>query len=295
MEYNLADLYEAIADAVPDNIALASGDVHHTYAELDKRANRLAHYLQSRGIGPGDHVGLHLFNGHEFVEAILALFKIRAVGININYRFVGPEVRYMIDNADLKGVITQRRFLPVINEATQGLEPLQALIVIEDGMEAVADQESIEYETALGQGSEERNFGPRSGGDLYIIYTGGTTGMPKGVMWRHEDLFFSGLQGGSPGGDPVESPEQLVEQAQEGWYTVTMLPCAPFIHGAAQFTQWISCTVHAVDLPPDRRKAGAATRAELRRQPHPLSGCRGRSFDIVARRRCDGHPSNRGA
>jgi acyl-CoA synthetase (AMP-forming)/AMP-acid ligase II len=74
---------------------------------------------------------------------------------------------------------------------------------------------------------------------LYIIYTGGTTGMPKGVMWRHEDLFFSGLQGGSPGGDPVESPEQLVEQAQEGWYTVTMLPCAPFIHGAAQFTQWI--------------------------------------------------------
>jgi acyl-CoA synthetase (AMP-forming)/AMP-acid ligase II len=239
MEYNLADLYEAIADAVPDNIALASGDVHHTYAELDKRANRLAHYLQSRGIGPGDHVGLHLFNGHEFVEAILALFKIRAVGININYRFVGPEVRYMIDNADLKGVITQRRFLPVINEATQGLEPLQALIVIEDGMEAVADQESIEYETALGQGSEERNFGPRSGGDLYIIYTGGTTGMPKGVMWRHEDLFFSGLQGGSPGGDPVESPEQLVEQAQEGWYTVTMLPCAPFIHGAAQFTQWI--------------------------------------------------------
>jgi acyl-CoA synthetase (AMP-forming)/AMP-acid ligase II len=239
MEYNLADLYEAIADVTPDNIALASGDVHHTYAELDKRANRLAHYLQSRGIGAGDHVGLHLFNGHEFVEAILALFKIRAVGININYRFVGPEVRYMIDNADLKGVITQRRFLPVINEAIQGLEPLQALVVIEDGVEAIADQESIEYETALGQGSEERDFGPRSGDDLYIIYTGGTTGMPKGVMWRQEDLFFSGLQGGSPGGDPVESPEQLVEQAKEGWYTVTMLPCAPFIHGAAQFTQWI--------------------------------------------------------
>ncbi|MDH3884070.1 MAG: AMP-binding protein, partial [Desulfobacterales bacterium] len=97
MEYNLADLYEAVADAVPDNIALASGDVHHTYADLDKRANRLAHYFQSRGIGPGDHVGLHLFNGHEFVEAILALFKLRAVGINMNYRFVGPEVRYMIE------------------------------------------------------------------------------------------------------------------------------------------------------------------------------------------------------
>ncbi|NNE20641.1 MAG: acyl-CoA synthetase [Myxococcales bacterium] len=242
MEYNLADLYEAIADAVPDNVALASGEIHHSYAELDKRANRLAHYFAARGIGPGDHVGLHLFNGHEFVEAILALFKIRAVGINMNYRFVGPEVRYMIENADLVGVMTQRRFLPVINEAMEGREPLRSLIVIEDGADATTDHESIEYEAALAQGSEERDFGPRSGKDLYIIYTGGTTGMPKGVMWRHEDLFFTGLQGGSPGGEPVESPEQLIEQAKEGWYTVTMLPCAPFIHGAAQWTQWICHT-----------------------------------------------------
>lgn len=239
MEYNLADMYEAVADAVPDSVALASGDVKHTYAQLDKRANRLAHYLRSQGVGPGDHVGLHLFNGHEFVEAILALFKIRAVGINVNYRFVGPEVRYMIENADLVGIVTQRRFLPVINDAMKDLAPLRTLIVIEDGADAVADQESIEYETALAQGSEERDFAPRSAEDLYIIYTGGTTGMPKGVMWRHEDLFFTGLQGGSPGGEPVDSPEQLVEQAKEGWYTVTMLPCAPFIHGAAQWTQWI--------------------------------------------------------
>ncbi len=206
MEYNLADLYEAITDAVPDNVALASGDVHHTYADLDKRANRLAHYLRAQGIGQGDHVGLHLFNGHEFVEAILALFKIRAVGINVNYRFVGPEVRYMIDNADLKGMITQRRFIPVINEASEGLEPLRPLIVIEDGSDAISAQESIEYETAISQGSEQRGFGPRSGDDLYIIYTGGTTGMPKGVMWRHEDLFFTGLQGGSPGGIPWSRP-----------------------------------------------------------------------------------------
>jgi len=239
MEYNLADLYEAIADVVPENVALASGDVHRTYAELDRRANRLAHYFQSRGIGPGDHVGLHLFNGHEFVEAILALFKIRAVGININYRFVAPEVRYMVDNADLKGIVTQRRFIPVINEALEGLEPLKALLISEDGASAEPNQEASEYEAALDQSSEERDFEPRSGKDLYIIYTGGTTGMPKGVMWQHEDLFFSALQGGSPGGDPVESPEQLIEQAKDGWYTVTMLPCAPFIHGAAQFTQFI--------------------------------------------------------
>jgi len=239
MEYNLADLYEAITDVIPDNIALASGDVRHTYADLDKRANRLAHFFRSRGIGPGDHVGLHMFNGHEFVEAILALFKIRAVGINVNYRFVGPEVRYMIDNADLKGMVTQRRFLSVIDDAMTPRDPLQPLVVVEDGSDAVSQQETIEYETALREGSEDRGFEPRSGDDLYIIYTGGTTGMPKGVMWRHEDLFFTGLQGGSPGGEPVESPEELIEQTKEGWYTVTMLPCAPFIHGAAQWTQWI--------------------------------------------------------
>lgn len=239
MEYNLADLYEAIADVVPDNEALASGDVHLTYAELDKRANRLAHFLKSRGVGAGDHIGLHLYNGHEFVEAILALFKIRAIGINVNYRFVAPEVRYMIENADLEGVITQRRFIPIINDASEGFEPFKTLIVIEDGADAIANQESIEYETAVSQGSEERGFESRSGDDLYIIYTGGTTGMPKGVMWRQEDLFFSGLQGGSPGGEPVESPEQLIEQTKEGWYAVSMLPCAPFIHGSAQFTQWI--------------------------------------------------------
>ena len=239
MTYNYADIFEAMADAIADRVALASGDVHRTYADLDKRANQLAHFFQARGIGPGDHVGLHLYNGYEFVEAILALLKIRAVGINVNYRFVGPEVRHMITDGDLKGIVTQRCFLPVINEANTGLEPLKAMVVIDDGTDCVSDQESVEYEAAMAAGSEERDFGPRSGDDLYIIYTGGTTGMPKGVMWRQEDLFFAGLQGGAPGGDPVESVEEMVQNAVDESYTVNMLPCAPFIHGAAQFTAFI--------------------------------------------------------
>ena len=239
MEYNYADIFEGLADAIGDRYALASGDSKLTYAQLDKRANRLAHYFQSQGIGPGDHVGLHLYNGHEFVEAILALLKIRAVGINVNYRFVGPEVRHMITDADLKGIVTQRRFIPVIDEANEGLAPLKALVVIDDGTDATPNQESIEYETAMSQGSEARDFGPRTGDDLYIVYTGGTTGMPKGVMWRQEDLFFAGLQGGAPGGDPVESPQEVIQNAIDEAYTVHMLPCAPFIHGAAQFTALI--------------------------------------------------------
>ena len=239
MTYNYADIFESLTDAIPDRMALASGDVHRTYAELDKRANKLAHFFQAKGIGPGDHVGLHLYNGHEFVEALLALLKIRAVGININYRFVGPEVRYMITDADLKGIVTQRCFVPVINEANAGLEPLKAMVVIDDGTDCTSDQESVEYEMAVSQGSDARDFDPRSGDDRYIVYTGGTTGMPKGVMWRQEDLFFAGLQGGAPGGDPVETPQEVVQNAVDEAYTVNMLPCAPFIHGAAQFTALI--------------------------------------------------------
>ncbi len=239
MQYNIADLMESIADVCPDRPALASGDVHLTFGELDTRANRLAHFFASRGIKAGDHVGLFLFNGHQYVETLLALMKIRAVGININYRFVAPEVRYMIDNADLRGIVAQRQFLPIIDKANEGMPTIPALITIEDGTDCVSSQETTDYEAAMAAGSPERGFAERSGDDLFIIYTGGTTGMPKGVMWRHEDLFFSGLQGGAPSGDPVESPEEVARNAAEENYCVSMLPCAPFIHGAAQLTGFI--------------------------------------------------------
>ena len=239
MEYNIADLMESLADACPDRPAVASGDVHHTFSDLDKRANRLAHFFASRGVGAGDHVGLYLYNSHEYVETLLALMKIRAVGININYRFVAPEIRYMIDNADLKGIVCQRRFLPIVDEANAEMPALPALIAVEDGTGFESAQEFTLYEDAMAAGSEERGFEKRSADDLFIIYTGGTTGMPKGVMWRHEDLFFAGLQGGAPSGDPVETPEEVAENAAEEYYCVNMLPCAPFIHGAAQLTGFI--------------------------------------------------------
>jgi acyl-CoA synthetase (AMP-forming)/AMP-acid ligase II len=239
MQYNIADLMESIADACPDRPALASGDVHLTFGELDARANRLAHFFESRGVGAGDHVGLFLFNGHQYIETLLALMKIRAVGININYRFVAPEVRYMIDNADLKGIVAQRQFLPVIDQANEGMPAIPALISVDDGTDFTSSQDTTDYEAAMAAGGAERGFGERTGDDLFIIYTGGTTGMPKGVMWRHEDMFFSALQGGAPSGDPVETPEEVASNAKEEYYCVSMLPCAPFIHGAAQLTGFI--------------------------------------------------------
>jgi acyl-CoA synthetase (AMP-forming)/AMP-acid ligase II len=237
VSYNIADLYELLVDAVPDNDAIACGDKKLTFVELDRRANRLAHFLGGQGVKAGDHVGLHMYNDAEYVEAMLGCMKVRAVPININYRYVAEELRYMLDDADLVGIISHGDFTGIVDEAAAGSEKLRLKIVVEDG--AAFSEGWVPYEAALAGASDARGFAPRSGEDLFVVYTGGTTGMPKGVMWRHEDLFFAGLQGGSPGGDPVESEAQLVEQCVEGWYARTMLPCAPFIHGAAQFTAFI--------------------------------------------------------
>ncbi|MEX2459177.1 MAG: AMP-binding protein, partial [Actinomycetota bacterium] len=204
MEFNLADLFESVVDAIPDREALVCGDRRLTYRELDERSNRLAHHLESAGIGPGDHVGLYLYNGSEYVESMLACLKIRAVPINVNYRYVEAELRYLFDNADMVGLIHQREFTPRIAAVKDEVPSLRTYVFVDDDtggdVEALG---SVEYDTALSGGTPERGFGDRSPDDNFIIYTGGTTGMPKGVVWRQEDLFFTGLGGGNPVGQPV--------------------------------------------------------------------------------------------
>src|SRR5688500_11207463 len=112
MTHNLADLFEAVADAIPDRTAIVVGDRRLTYRELDERASRLAHHLTASGIGPGDHVGLQLMNGTEYLEAMLAAFKIRAVPINVNFRYVAGELHYLFEDADLKTLVYHRQFGP---------------------------------------------------------------------------------------------------------------------------------------------------------------------------------------
>jgi acyl-CoA synthetase (AMP-forming)/AMP-acid ligase II len=223
--FNIADLFEALAAAIPDKTALVSGSTRRTFAELDERGDRVAAMLAARGVGPGKHVGLHLYNGHEYVECMLGILKLRAVPINLNYRYVTAELRGLVGDADLCLVVTQRDLRGLIADAAPGLP----LIVVED-----------DYETSLAATKPKRDHGPRSGDDLYIIYTGGTTGMPKGVMWRHEDLFFAALQGGRPGGDPVKTPAEMIEHASDPDNAMRMIVAAPFIHGAAQLGCWIS-------------------------------------------------------
>jgi acyl-CoA synthetase (AMP-forming)/AMP-acid ligase II len=236
MAFNIADMFEYAVDAVPDKLALVQDDRRFTYAELDARVNRLAHHLAAQGIGPGDHIGIYGPNSTEWVEAMLAAAKIRAVPVNINYRYVEEELRYLFDNADLKAVVYQREYGPRIAAVRHDCPTLAHLIVIDDGSDAdLAGLDAVPFDDALAAGSPERDFGERSADDVWIIYTGGTTGMPKGVMWRHEDIFFS-LAGGT---DPftrekVATPHTHAEAAAANPGQLIFLVAPPLMHGAAQ-------------------------------------------------------------
>jgi acyl-CoA synthetase (AMP-forming)/AMP-acid ligase II len=243
--FNLADIFEDMVDAIPDRDALVCGDQRFSYAQLDERATRLAHALASRSIGRGDHIGTYMYNSAEYVTTMLGCFKIGAVPININYRYVEDELRYLFDNADLKGVVHHREFADRIAAVRGDCPTLSTLFFVEDGSGdgSGADTDaigSVDFEKAVAEGSPERRFEARTDDDLFIIYTGGTTGMPKGVMWRHEDLFFAGLAGGNPLGEPVTSRRELVEKALAAPMQLAMMPAAPLIHGAAQLATFIA-------------------------------------------------------
>ena len=231
MEYNLADLWEKVVDTIPDKEAVICGDRRLTFAAADERANRLAHALAARGVGPGDHVGLYLYNGTEYLEAMFAAYKIRAVPVNVNYRYVEEELRYLLDNCDAKAIVFHREFAPKLAAIRSDLPQLTTYLAVDDGSDAdVSALDADDYEDALGSESAARDFDERSPDDLYILYTGGTTGMPKGVMWRQEDIFFGALSSLSP---PIESPEEIADRAREG--ALRTLPACPFMHGTAHW------------------------------------------------------------
>lgn len=236
MAFNLADLFEHTVDAVPDRLALVVGDRRRTYGELERNANRFANWLTSRGIEKGHHVGIHGFNSIEWVEAFLACFKIRAVPININYRYVEDELRYMFGNADIVALVHDRQFCPRIAGVKDEFPALHHFVSIEDGStEDCGQVGSVPFEEVLASGSPERQFGPRSEDDLYILYTGGTTGYPKGVMWRHDDVYRT-LGGGI---DFVTGEYQTDEYSRAKAAADTdpgaSITTAPLMHGAAQW------------------------------------------------------------
>ncbi|HCT81665.1 MAG TPA: acyl-CoA synthetase [Micromonosporaceae bacterium] len=221
MALNIADLFEHAADLYPDRIAIACGDREVTFAQMDERANRLAHHLASQGVEAGMHIGVYARNSIEAVETLLAAYKLRAVAINVNYRYVENELRYVFTDADLVALVHDEQYTPQVAAVLPHVPPLRSVVVI-----------GGDYEDVLAASSPERDFGPRSADDLYILYTGGTTGNPKGVMWRHEDVWRV-LGGGIDfvSGEPLADEW---EQSKRGMGMVRLC-VAPLIHGNAQW------------------------------------------------------------
>ncbi|HEY5155017.1 MAG TPA: AMP-binding protein [Acidimicrobiales bacterium] len=229
MGLNFADIFETVAATVPDKSALVvrstSGDeLRLTFAQLDARANQLAHELAALGVGAGDHVGCHLYDGNQYVEATLAAFKLRAVPVNVNFRYVDEELAYLFDNADLKAVLTEPDLEDRASRAAAGLGwPCPVM---------VADER---YEAALGaHPMAAPDVGPRSPDDRYGLWTGGTTGMPKGVMWRHEDIYLSAVGGGGNpalGIEPVTDLADVAVRATTPSAIPVTLTLCPLMHG----------------------------------------------------------------
>ncbi len=231
--YNIADLYEMVADKVPSRPALVCGEQRATFAELEQRANRLAHYLAAQGVKAGDHVGLYMYNCNEYLEGMLACFKLRAVPINVNYRYVQEELLYIFDNADLVACIHHQEFSPHIAEILNSAPDLKTFVYVTDDSGCdPAEINSHEYESVMVGQSDARDFAERADDDLFLLYTGGTTGMPKGVMWPHKNLFYAALGGGGwfhPDG-PITQPEQIAGRI--GDFPIVGMALAPLMHGA---------------------------------------------------------------
>ncbi|KRD09354.1 MULTISPECIES: acyl-CoA synthetase [unclassified Streptomyces] len=247
MEYNLADLFESVVDVAADREALvhvdhpgSGAERRLTYAELDAAANRIGHHLLDSGIRPGEHLGLHLYNGVEYLQTVLGCLKARIVPVNVNYRYVEEELVYLYRDADLAALVFEAEFTDRVTAALPQTSALRHLIRVGPAGEEVAPlADVVSFADAEAGGSPERGFPARSGDDQFIIYTGGTTGMPKGVMWRQEDLFFAGLGGGAPTGEPVKKPEELAERVAAGGSGITFFPTPPLMHGTSTLTAFI--------------------------------------------------------
>jgi 3-oxocholest-4-en-26-oate---CoA ligase len=233
MASNIADLFEHAVDAFPERLAVACGDREVSFAELEEHANRLAHFLSDRGVAAGQHVGVYARNSVEAVTALLAVYKLRAVAINVNYRYVENELRYLFTDADLVALVHDRRYAERVAGVLPDTPEVRTVVVIDD--ESGLPYDGVAYADALAAGSPDRDFPARTPDDHYLLYTGGTTGYPKGVVWRHEDIWRV-LGGGIDfvTGLPMADEWAQTQRGREMGGMVRLC-AAPLIHGNAQW------------------------------------------------------------
>jgi acyl-CoA synthetase (AMP-forming)/AMP-acid ligase II len=230
--FNLANIFSIVVQAVGEREAIVCGKRRLTYQQLEDRTNGLARWLRAKGIQAGDTVGIHAYNCNEFIEACFAAFKLKAIPVNVNYRYTSDELRYLYDNAELKALIYEAELEPQNIGALSAAPGLRAIARL-NGQGASGVAGAVDYETAITSEHGPLDDIQLSDDDQMLLYTGGTTGMPKGVIWPHKALFYAGFGGGggfSPNG-PISQPEEIVDRINEGMQ-IRLMPTAPLMHGA---------------------------------------------------------------
>ncbi len=266
MEYNLAGVHELIEATVPDRECIVGPERRLDYREVGDRTRRLANALRARGLGEvrpraglaghesgQDHLAIYLHNGPEYLEAMLGSYKARVAPFNVNYRYVAEELEYLLDDSRARAVVYHSAFAPTLAEVRDRLPGLEILLQVHDtsGNDLLPGAEW--YEDALGAAPADLPadlVASWSPDDLYILYTGGTTGMPKGVLWRQADIFVAAL-GGRRLDNQQEwgSPDELVGNAANGG--TRLLPGPPFMHGAAHWMAFNAFTnANTLVIPP---------------------------------------------
>ncbi len=251
MSFALGELNERIADAIPDREALVTGTRRLTWRDLQLRTRRLANLLIGAGLGchterdrlapwesGQDHLALYLYNGHEYLEGMLGAYKARVAPFNVNYRYVEDELLYLFRDAKTRGIVYHASFAPTLAKLLPALPPMAVLLQVDDGSGHALLPGARDYEQALAESSDARPAVQLSDDDLYIVYTGGTTGMPKGVLWRQRDIYFAAMGGRLPGGITVTSVDDILQRVPYG-EMLRILPAPPFMHGASQWSSFI--------------------------------------------------------
>lgn len=248
-DWNYADVWETVADLMGDSVAVTQGDRHLTWGDFDHGADGIARFFLNLGVVHQDKVAVYLYNCPEYLQACYAAAKIGLVPVNTNYRYGDDELSYLWNNADAVAVVFHGTFADRIEGILDRVAGVRAWLWVDDGSGPCPDW-AIPYDDALSGAAGSGRVGApwaRSGDDLFMIYTGGTTGMPKGVMWRQDDLFVRLIAGGVrhyPPDGGIEavraSLEASVAEATAAGHppapTVSLLPACPLMHGTGWFT-----------------------------------------------------------
>jgi fatty-acyl-CoA synthase len=236
LELHYATLWEAIADSIGDREAVATGSVRRTWTEYEDRAARLARVFHEAGLGPDSKIGLYLWNGNEYLESQFAGMKIRGVPININYRYLDDELLYLLENSDAEALVFHRSLGDRVARVKDRAKGVKLWIEVDDGGEAVPG--ALDYEKLIASSDPAPRI-KRSPSDLYMLYTGGTTGMPKGVMYEMGGMLQGFIGIGFPllglGVPPVESIPGLVTRLWEEQGGICSIPACPLMHGTGMW------------------------------------------------------------